>query len=129
MTGAFFPFFLHSLFAGLVPPFSRFFFAILDHYQIHALHLQPNSVFLLSVFAFYCEAFVGVKPSIALFRHFFSLRTHGSRERSGCVSFVALNDNNELMKAGKKVDAFRRRWIYLDAQSHHALLELPTGRS
>ena len=37
------------------------------------------------------------------------------------------HDNNELMKAGKKVDDFRCRWIYLDARSHHARLELPTA--
>lgn len=31
------------------------------------------------------------------------------------------------MKAEKKVDDFQLRWIYLDARSHHARLELPTG--
>jgi hypothetical protein len=34
-----YPFFLHSIYAGLVPPFSDFFYAILSHYRIHALHL------------------------------------------------------------------------------------------
>ena len=67
LAGTFFPLFLHSIFAGLVPPFSKFFLAILDHYQIHALHLQPNSILLLSIFTFYCQAFVGVKPSVVLF--------------------------------------------------------------
>ncbi|KAE8813028.1 hypothetical protein D1007_09791 [Hordeum vulgare] len=49
---AVYPFFLHSVFVGLVPPFSSFFTVILNHYGILALHLQPNSIFLLSVFAF-----------------------------------------------------------------------------
>ena len=62
----FYPFFLHSIFAGLVPPFSSFFYAILNHYGLHALHLHPNSILLLSIFTFYCEAFVGVMPSVAL---------------------------------------------------------------
>ncbi|KAE8784143.1 hypothetical protein D1007_42315 [Hordeum vulgare] len=75
---AVYPFFLHRVFAGLVPPFSSFFTAIMKHSGIHALHLQPNSILLLSVFAFYCEAFVGVRPSVALFHHFFSLRLHDS---------------------------------------------------
>ena len=35
--GMTFPFFLHSIFAGLVPPFSDFFDAVLRHYQDHAL--------------------------------------------------------------------------------------------
>ncbi|KAE8781494.1 hypothetical protein D1007_45183 [Hordeum vulgare] len=34
-----YPFFLHSVFAGMVPPFSSFFTAILNHYGIQALHL------------------------------------------------------------------------------------------
>ena len=92
---------------GWFPPFSDFFYAILSHYKLHALHLHPNSILLLSIFAFYCEAFVGVRPSVVLLRHFFSLRTHCSNQRSGCVSFTPLHDNNALMKARKKVDDFR----------------------
>ena len=67
------PFFIDALWAGLVPPFSTFFNAVLSHYQIHMLHLDPQSVALLAVFAFVCEAMVGIAPSVALLRHFFSL--------------------------------------------------------
>ena len=65
--------FVDALWAGLVPPFSAFFNAVLSHYQIHMLHLDPQSVALLAVFAFVCEAMVGIAPSVALLRHFFSL--------------------------------------------------------
>ena len=59
-TGSnFFPFFMHSIYSGLVPPFSRFFFAVLHHYGLHTLHIHANSIILLSIFAFYCEVFVG----------------------------------------------------------------------
>lgn len=34
-----YPFFLHNIFVGLVPPFSEFFFTVLEHYQVQALHL------------------------------------------------------------------------------------------
>ena len=37
------PVFFHSIVSGLVPPFSNFFLSILTHYDIHLLHLQPNS--------------------------------------------------------------------------------------
>ncbi|KAE8773077.1 hypothetical protein D1007_54832 [Hordeum vulgare] len=73
-----YPFFLHSIFVGLLPHFPSFFTTILNHYRIHALHLKPNSILLLSVFAFYYKAFVGVRPSVSLFRHFFSLGLHDS---------------------------------------------------
>ena len=45
----FFPFFTSSIAAGLVPPFSDFFYEVLDHYGLQALHLHPNSVLLLSI--------------------------------------------------------------------------------
>ena len=52
----FFPFFTSSIAAGLVPPFSDFFYEVLGHYGLHTLHLHPNSILLLSIFANYCEA-------------------------------------------------------------------------
>ena len=70
----FFPFFSSGVAVGLVPPFSDFFYEVLDHYGLQALHLHPNSVLLLSIFAYYCEAYLGVMPSVALLRHFFFLR-------------------------------------------------------
>ena len=65
----FYPLFVSAIVAGLVPPFSEFFFSVLRHYKLQALHLHPNSVLLLAIFAYYCEAHVGVKPSVALLRH------------------------------------------------------------
>ena len=48
----FYPFFMHSVFMGLAPPFSEFLYAVLHHYKLHALHLHPNSVLLLSISPF-----------------------------------------------------------------------------
>ena len=62
-------FFADALWAGLVPPFSAFFNAVLSHYQIHMMHLGPESIALLVVFTFVCEAMVGIHPSVALLRH------------------------------------------------------------
>ena len=46
------PIFIDALWAGLIPPFSAFFNVVLEHYQIHMLHLDPQSVTLFAVFAF-----------------------------------------------------------------------------
>jgi hypothetical protein len=107
-----YPFFLHSVYAGLVPPFSDFFYTILSHYRIHALHLQPNSILLLAMFAFYCEAFVGVMTSVALFRHFFCLRLTATDQRSRCASFLAVKgmENGIInLRVAKKVKGCRQR--------------------
>jgi hypothetical protein len=84
-------FFVHTLLAGLVPPFFPFFLAVLEHYQVQALHLHPDAVTLLAAFTFACEAFVGVDPSVALLRHFFHLRLTMPEQHSGCVSFRAVD--------------------------------------
>ena len=81
------PIFIDALWAGLIPPFSAFLNAVLEHYQIHMLHLDLQSMTLLAVFAFVCESMVGIAPSVALFRHFFSLHLVDAFQRSGCVAF------------------------------------------
>ena len=43
----FYPLFMNVVIAGLVPPFSEFFLAVLRQYQLHALHIHPNSILLL----------------------------------------------------------------------------------
>ena len=85
-----------------MPPFSEFFHVILHQYNLQALHLHPNSVLLLAIFAYYCEAHVGVKPSVALLRHFFSLRV-SSAQVSACTSFIAYSSSNAISKPGKRI--------------------------
>jgi hypothetical protein len=111
------PFFLFSVFAGLVPPFSPFFMAILETYGIQAIHLHPKSVTLLAVFAYACEAWIGIKPSVAYFCHLFSLRSSGLNQSSGCVSFIATarTEGDFInLKWMKKVEDFRSRWFFVD---------------
>jgi hypothetical protein len=111
------PFFLFSVFASLVPPFSPFLLAILETYRIQAIHLHPKSVALLAVFAYACEAWIGIKPSVAYFRHLFSLRSSGLNQSSGCVSFITIigTEGDFInLKWMKKVEDFRSRWLFID---------------
>jgi hypothetical protein len=111
------PFILFSVFADLVPPFSPFFLAILETYGIQAIHQHPKSVTLLAVFAYACEAWIGIKPSVAYFHHLFSLRSSGLNQSSGCISFIAtagMEGNFIDLKWMKKVEDFRSRWLFVD---------------
>jgi hypothetical protein len=123
------PFFLFSIFAGLVPPFFPFFLAILETYGIQAIHLHPKSVTLLAVFTYACEAWIGIKPSVAYFRHLFSLRSSGLNQSFGCVSFIATagteGDFIDL-KWMKKVEDFQSRWFFIDILEESELF-LVTG--
>src|SRR4051812_16800661 len=122
-------YFADALWGGLVPPFSDFFKAVLSHYQIHMMHLGPESITLLSVFAFICEAMMGISPSVALLRHFFSLRLADPTQCSVCVHFVAASET-----AASGIDfglpspsaGFRERWLYVDVGVPSPLLSKPT---
>ena len=104
----FYPLFMSVVIAGLVPPFSEFFLAVLRQYQLHALHLHPDSILLLSIFAYYYEAHVGMMASVALLRHFISLRLTGANT-SACAGFVTYSKANTISKAGKRADGFRSK--------------------
>jgi hypothetical protein len=88
----------------------------LDTYGIHAIHLHPKSVALLAIFAYACEAWISVNPSVAYFHHLFSLRSSGLNQSSGCVSFIAtarIEGNFIDLKWMKKVKDFRSRWLFI----------------
>ena len=60
--------------ASLMLSFSEFFTIVITFYDIFHLHLNPNSIIMLSVFAHMCENFIGVKPRLDLFRFFYTAR-------------------------------------------------------
>jgi hypothetical protein len=104
---------LHRHGAAILP----FLLAILETYGIQAIHLHPRSVTLLAVFAYACEAWIGIKPSVAYFCHLFSLRSSGLNQSFGCVSFIATvrTEGNFIdLKWMKKVEDFRSRWLFVN---------------
>ena len=139
LRAPFYPVFLHSLFAGLIPPFSDFFIAILEHYQIQLLHLHPNAILTLSIFAYFCEAYVGVRPSVDFFRNFFSLHLLSYTETTGCVSFrlydgmfgnyppIAWDGDVPVPEVTTEVEGFRQRWLFVRVLEVCPFLEVPDG--
>ena len=124
------PLHLHALFAGLLPPFSGLFNAVLSHYQTHALHLDPGSIILLPAFAFLCEAFVGIAPFMVLLRYFFSLHLVDSGQRSWClllqvVGAIAGSDIDFALRPDAR--GFRKQWVYVDDIVRSPLLFLPSA--
>ena len=60
--------------AGLCLPASAFLHRFLNYFGISLNHLTPNVVLYLSVFVHLCETFLGISPSLSLFRYFFRLK-------------------------------------------------------
>jgi hypothetical protein len=102
---------------------------IVETYGIQVIHLHPRSIALLAVFAYACEAWIGIKPSVAYFRQLFSLRPSGLNQRLGCVSFIttAGTEGDFIdLKWMKKVEDFRSRWLFTDILEESELF-LATG--
>jgi hypothetical protein len=62
----------------LVPPLSSF-LTLLEYYGLQLQHLSPNSIALVAIFVHLCEMYVGVQPSVRLFRRFFVLKATSPR--------------------------------------------------
>jgi hypothetical protein len=73
-----FIFFAAYALAGLVLPLSSF-LTLLEYYGLQLQHLSLNSIALVAIFAHLCEMYVGVRPSVQLFRHFFVLKAASPR--------------------------------------------------
>ena len=116
--------------AGLVPPFSTFFLQVLETYGIQLVHLSPNSVVVLAVFAHLCEMFVGVAPSVSLLRHFFVLRPvgkkrgHSTADVAGCCNLRlrdGLGDQYIPQVLRSKWEEWRWDWFFVDVDPTSAL--------
>jgi hypothetical protein len=74
-----FVFFTAYALVGLVPPLSSFFLTLLEYYGLQLQHLSSNSIALVAIFIHLCEMYVGVRPSMRLFRRFFVLKAVSTR--------------------------------------------------
>lgn len=61
--------------AGLCLPDSSFLHHFLHYFSISLHDFTPNGVLHITVFLHFCEAFLGILPSITLFRYFFHLKS------------------------------------------------------
>jgi hypothetical protein len=74
-----FIFFTAYTLVGLVLPLSSFFLTLLEYYGLQLQHLSPNSIALVAIFIHLYEMYVGVRPSVWLFRCFFMLKAASPR--------------------------------------------------
>nr|CAE03546.2 OSJNBa0060D06.12 [Oryza sativa Japonica Group] len=121
-------FFLPFAMAGLVPPFSSFFMDVLEFYDLQMAHLTPNAVMTLAIFAHLCEMFIGVRPSLQLFRWFFTVQSVSPPSVVGGCYFQprgpVLNRYIPCVLR-KKWDDWKSDWFYTPL-ANEARLRLPS---
>ena len=69
--------FISHISTGLGLPISSFFLLLLEDFGLQLQQLTANSILMMSIFVHLCEMFVGVRPCVILFRHFFVLMKSG----------------------------------------------------
>jgi hypothetical protein len=121
-----FVFFSAYALAGLVPPVSSFFLMLLEVYGLQLQHLSPNSITLVVIFVHLCEMFVGVRPSMRLFRRFFVMKAasqcppliggyYFTRRTQGPSRYIA------PVSPGRW-ERWREDWVLMQADAHDWLV-------
>jgi hypothetical protein len=117
---------------GLALPASNFFKGLLEYYGIEYLNLNPDSIFHTSVFVHFCEAFLGIKPHLALFWKFFRMKPKPSANDPRVVGGADIQmreDAAEPYLAYKLIDSnqyWKSKWFYVT--NHHPELPKPSGK-
>ena len=112
---------------GAHPPFSPFLTAVLDHYGVQFGHLSPGTVCYLSVFAHLCGMFVGVRPSVALFRHYFSMQMSNSSLVWGVCRLVVQQDCYISHPAMDKWEGWKNDSFFMEIVDADSRYDLPIG--
>ena len=99
-----YPFFADYFWCGLCPPYSEFFVDLMNTYSLQLLDFTPSAVTCMSVFAHLCENFVGVHPSTALFRHYFTPRIQSGDAISGSVTWIPKTSTKDAYLEGSYRD-------------------------
>jgi hypothetical protein len=115
----------------LVPPISSFFLLLVEEFSLQLQHLTPHSDLLVAVFTHFMEMFVGVRPCVAIFRHFYALVGLGRSKREVGAYYCQLQ--HEM--SGSYISAFssakwedwRDDWVIATTDANDCLELLTEG--
>jgi hypothetical protein len=116
----------------LAVPTSDFCKGLLRYYDIEYLNLNPNGIFHVSVFVYFCEAFVGIKPHWILFRKFFRMKPQASTNDPRVVGGAGIQmreDAADQYLSYKLIESnqdWKSKWFYIC--NHHPELSNPSGK-
>jgi hypothetical protein len=123
--------FFYFMVAGMVLLMSLFLHIVLSTYGVVLAHLHPNALLTLAIFQYLCEAFVGVRPSVNLFRVFFDARLDARGAMSGCLSFNLCPSMVMCFIPMPNIDweEWRANWFFMrfDEEDDPVAYAKPTG--
>ena len=121
--------FISHISTGLGLPISSFFLLLLEDFGLQLQHLTLHSILLTAIFVHLCEMFVGVRPCVLLFRHFFVLVKSGKgKDEVGAYYFQTRSDLRTPYipgLVGGKWEEWRREWVIATTEANVRLV-MPT---
>ena len=123
--------FISHISTGLGLPISSFFLLLLEDFCLQLQHLSPHSILLMAIFVHLCEIFVGVRPCVILFHHFFVLVKSGKgKDELGAYYFQTRSDlQTPYMPGltGGKWEEWRREWVITTTEANERLVMSTEG--
>jgi hypothetical protein len=77
---------------------SPFLHRFLQYFDISLNHLTPKAILHLSMFVHFCEAFLGILPSISLLRYFFHLKPHPRSDNTSVLGGCGIQFHQNKQK-------------------------------
>jgi hypothetical protein len=120
--------FLHFAERGLALPSCSFFRGLLYYYGLELHHLNPNSICHISIFIYYCEAFLGIEPHWDLFRFLFRIKPQPTSKNLSVVGGAGIQlrqqagDKYLTYKFPSNLPGWKNHWFYIENHAPH----LPT---
>ena len=112
-------------------PISSFFLLLLEDFGLQLQHLTPHSILMTSIFVHLCEMFVGVRPCVILFRHFFVLVKSGKgKDEVGAYYFLTRSDLRTPYipgLTGGNWEDWRKEWVITTTEANERLVMLTGG--
>lgn len=129
--------FAHFVERGFSTPSGDFFRGLLHYYGLELSHLNPNGIFDISFFIYFCEAFLGIAPHFHLWRYLYRVKRIGSGPRGDGPTRIT-GGAGIALRMGRQKDYFdlqlldchkewRRDWFYMVDQP--PLLPSRTGKA
>jgi hypothetical protein len=108
--------FLHFAEWGLALHSCSFFRGLLYYYGLELHHLNPNSICHISIFIYYCEAFLGIEPHWDLFRFLFRLKPQPTSKN---LSVVGGGDKYLSYIFPSNLPGWKNHWFYIENHAPH----------
>jgi hypothetical protein len=117
--------FLHFAEWGLALPSCSFFRGLLYYYGLELHHLNPNSICHISIFIYYCEAFLGIEPYWDLFRFLFHIKPQPTSKNLSVVGDAGIQlrqqagDKYLTYKFPSNLPGWKNHWFYIENHAPH----------